>query len=108
MKRNTIKGIARFVGSFAVSTVTGMAVKANVIPANAYQKVMTSIGSFVISGMVSQKAENYIDNTIDDIFDTIDKTKEEIAKIEDEKIQVVVSSYDGEQKVITVDEEKDE
>lgn len=75
MKRETVKNIARFIGSFCVGGVTSLLVKQNILPKNLYEKIVVGIGTFVLSDMASTKAEDHIDKQIDNIFDTWDSIK---------------------------------
>ncbi len=93
MKRNTVKNAARFIGSMAVGTLTGLLVKQNVVPSSTYEKIAVGIGSFILSDMVSVKAEDHIDTQIDKIFDTVDEVKNNIENKE-EKQEVVVQKYE--------------
>lgn len=76
MKKDTVKNIARFIGSFAVGGLASLLVKQNVVPKNVYEKVVVGLGSFVVSGMVSSKAEDYIDKEIDTIYDSLSSFNE--------------------------------
>lgn len=102
--RSIIKGAAKFIGSMGVGALVTIGVKQNIIPSNKYEKIMTVIGSFVLSDMISSMAEEYIDKQCDSMFGTVDEvkslisessekqtnnemTKEEAIKIAIEKIQ---------------------
>lgn len=80
MKRETVKSIASFIGSFCVGGVVSLGVKQHIIPKNVGEKIMIAVGSFVISDMISDKASEYIEGKIDEVCDTFDKNKLEWEK----------------------------
>lgn len=74
-KREIIKTAATFISSMAVGTLTSMMIKNNAIPTKLTQKVAVAVGGFVLSDMISAKASEYVEKTIDDGFDMIDNLK---------------------------------
>lgn len=73
--RSILKGIVKFVGSMGVGALVSLGVKQNIIPVSKYDKIMCAIGSFVLSDMISTKAEEYLDQQCDSVFDTVDSVK---------------------------------
>lgn len=78
--REVFKGIVKFVGSMGVGALVTIGVNQNVIPKNKYETIMLAIGKFVVSDMVSSKAETYLDDQCDKVFDLIDSFKGEPVK----------------------------
>lgn len=91
-KKSLFKGIVKFVGSMGVGTLVSLGVKQNIIPGNKYEKIMCAIGSFVISDIISSKAEEHLDNECEKIFDVVENIKglpvKEIDHIEIEEVEV--------------------
>ena len=78
--RAIFKGAVKFVGSMAVGVLVTAGVRTNVIPKNKYEQIMIGIGNFVLSDMISVKAEEHLDNSCDKIFDVIDSFRGEPVK----------------------------
>ena len=78
--RGIFKGVAKFVGSMGVGTLVTLGLKQNIISKSTYEKIMVAIGSFVISDMISSKAEEYLDGQVDEVFAFVDKIKGEPVK----------------------------
>lgn len=78
--RSFIKGATTFVGSMAVGTLVTLGVNQNIIPGNKYEKIMIGIGKFILSDMISMKADEFVGNQIDKAFDLIDDFRGEPVK----------------------------
>ena len=78
--RAIFKGAVKFIGSMAVGTLVTAGVRTNVIPKNKYEQIMIGIGNFVLSDMISIKAEEHLDNSCDKMFDVIDGLRGEPVK----------------------------
>ena len=85
--RSILKGIVKFVGSMGVGAFVSLGVKQNIIPVSKYDKIMCAIGSFVLSDMISTKAEEYLDQQCDSVFDTVDSVKNILEGAQDEETQ---------------------
>lgn len=83
--RSIFKGIVKFVGSMGVGALVSLGVKQNIIPVSKYDKIMCAIGSFVLSDMISTKAEEYLDQQCDSVFDTVDSVKNILGEVQDEE-----------------------
>lgn len=74
------RSIVKAAASFATSTGVGMVV-GNLINTTTpedlkrTQKVMTLIGAFAVTGLVSNKASEYMELQVDSMFDTVDEIK---------------------------------
>lgn len=78
--RSIFKGVVKFVGSMGVGALVTIGLKQNIISKNTYEKIMIGIGSFVISDMISSKAEEHLDKQVDEMFDMVDTLKGEPVK----------------------------
>lgn len=78
--KEIVKGIVKFVGSMGVGSLVTIGLKQNIISKNTYEKIMIGIGSFVLSDMISSKAEAYLDGQVDEMFDFVEKIKGEPVK----------------------------
>lgn len=79
-KRKTITFVTSTIVGMAAGTLTSMVLKQNVEATKIGQKVATAVGSFAIAAMVQDKAEKYIGDTCDQIFNFFDEIKEEANK----------------------------
>ena len=78
-KIKVLKTVSSVITSFGIGTIIGNGVKmvnegANINP---FMKVCVTIGTFAISGMVSDKATEYIDGQIDALVDSFKKIEKE-------------------------------
>lgn len=87
-KRNVIKTVASFGSSFAVSGLITMMIKAHVVPTNFKEKAYFTVGGFVLSDMVGSKAADYVEQSVDKLFDIFDSVKKpaDSKYVESEKI----------------------
>lgn len=69
IKKELTKAVIGTVSGMGVSYVAGMAIKA-VTPAglSVGAKVLVGVGSFVIGGMVAEKADKFMRNYVEDVF----------------------------------------
>lgn len=78
--KDVVKGIAKFVGSFGVGALVSIGVKQNIIPKSLAEKILIGIGSFVLSDMISAKAEEHIDEEVDKLYDLVESLRGEPVK----------------------------
>lgn len=89
-KRKVIKAVANFLASAATGTVVAMVLKSNAIPTNTKEKIAVGIGGFVMSAMISDKAGEYVENQLDDIFEKIDEIKASTEEMSKKKQPVLI------------------
>lgn len=90
-KREVIKMAANFLASAATGALVAMVVKTNAIPTNMKEKIAVGIGGIVVSAMISDKAGEYVDKQIDDIYERIDEIKASIDDMAKQKQPVLVN-----------------
>lgn len=74
-KREIIKKIAGIVTQIGTGAIVNGIVKSNV-PVNRLDvKIAVGVASFAIGGIVASSAVNYMDATVDEIFDIVDQFK---------------------------------
>lgn len=78
--RSIFKGAVKFVGGMAVGVLVTAGVRTNIIPKNKYEQIMVGIGSFVLSDLVSNKTEGYLDEQCDNIFGMFEQLRGEPVK----------------------------
>ena len=76
MNRETITNGVKFVGSFCTGAAVSMLIRQNIVPKNLYEKIIISVGAFVLNNMINLKAEEYLDSSLNRIFDSLDTIKE--------------------------------
>lgn len=74
-KKQILKTAISFIGSACVSSVVGMIVKSNAIPTSTKEKIAVAAGSFILSGMIANKASDYLEGEFDSIDGVIQKIK---------------------------------
>ena len=82
--KDVIKNGAKFVVSVGVGAIVGNAVAFTTpaIGVGLAMKGAISVGSFVLSNMISDKAVEYTDEKIDEIDDAVKELKGQIIEIE--------------------------
>lgn len=71
MNKDIVKGVLSFVGSACAGWLVERYLKTNMITVNRAESIALKVGSWVIGGMVSATASDYIEAEIDEIHDTI-------------------------------------
>lgn len=87
MNKNLIKFGLGTVAMFGVDEIIGNAIKyVNPQKMNMAKKICVGVASLAISGCVTKAVNNYLDETIDEVFDFIEGilTKEEVEECTDE------------------------
>lgn len=67
--KDVVKGILSFAGSACVSSMVGLFIKQNIAPEKKLDKISCAVGSFVLSSMISDQADKYLDAQIDQVYD---------------------------------------
>lgn len=73
MNKDIIKGVVSFVGSACAGWVVERYLKSNILTVNRVESIALKVGSWVIGGMVSATATDYIEAEVDDIHEAIKK-----------------------------------
>lgn len=74
-KREIIKKIAGIVTQIGTGAIVNGIVKSNVPMSRLDVKIAVGVASFAIGGIVANSAVNYMDTTVDEIFDIINQFK---------------------------------
>lgn len=74
--RRVTKTIARNVVGISVSYAVSAALAGNLNPTKTRHKVQAYIGAMAVGAMVADRARNWIDNEVDEIFDIYARFKE--------------------------------
>lgn len=78
-KRDVVKTVAGVVVSTGVSIIVGNAIKGfSPKDANLVVKGLVVVGGFALSGMVSDKASQYVENMIDETADQLSGVMAEV------------------------------
>lgn len=75
-KKQILKTAISFIGSACVSSVVGMIVKSNAVPTSTKEKIAVAAGSFILSGMIANKASDYLEGEFDSLDEMIQKIKD--------------------------------
>ncbi len=77
INKEITKAVIGTVSGMSVSYVAGMAIKA-VIPAglSVGAKVLVGVGSFVIGGIVAEKADKFMRNYVEEVYSGIETLKD--------------------------------
>lgn len=87
--KDVVKGILSFAGSACVSSMVGLFIKQNIAPEKKLDKISCAVGSFVLSGMISDQADKYLDAQIQQVYDLAEQFKK--AKAESKANHILVS-----------------
>lgn len=71
--RTVIKGVASLVGSSCAGWTIERFIRSYMIPRTNVQKWSIKIGAWVIGGLISAKASDYLETETDQVFEIVDK-----------------------------------
>jgi len=79
--REATKLVVRCLTEVGAGYIVKELIKGNATtPRRIDKKIAYVLGAFAIAGFIASKAGNYVDRTIDDIFDAYDKVVKELKK----------------------------
>lgn len=94
---NILKGVTTFLGSACVGNVVSNIMKNNLTYDKKIDKVIFAVGTFIIGGMISDKATEWVGDQIDQVGNTVKALKES----KSERNGVII--YDVEGNIVSED-----
>lgn len=91
MKRETVKAYSRFVIGFCVGTTASQIIANNVTPEDKHRRlnqVKYAVGGFVIGSMAAKASENWVNHTVDVVYDALANIKQTMESLPEFEVPV--------------------